>query len=253
MTVTVQKEPPILRIQLNLPSTLNALTLNTGRMIGNILKEAENNPQIKIIILESLIEKAFSVGIDLNEFYTNDTLEYRHEFLNVWNNVADFPKPIIVSVHGYVFGGGLELALMGDILIAADNTIFSQPELSLGTIPGTGATQRLPRRIGVSRATELILTGRRIDAYTALNWGLVSQVVSSSNLCQVVMDTAHLIAAKPLSALIKAKSALRTAEELPLSSGLSQERSLFLSTFMSEDQKEGFQAFLQKRPPIFRN
>lgn len=142
---------------------------------------------------------------------------------------------------------------MGDILIAADSAVFAQPELSVGTIPGLGATQRLPRRIGLHRANDMVLTGRRIDAATALNWGLVSQVVPLDRLHQTVNDTANLIAAKSLPTLIKAKTALRLADEQPLTQGLIQEQKLFLSTFDLADQQEGFQAFLQKRPPVFKD
>ncbi len=253
MTVQILLTAPIARIQLNATTTLNALNLTMGKAIQPALVEIESNPHIKVVVIESLIEKAFSVGIDLKEFTTNNTPEYRREFLDAWNSIAAFSKPIIMSIQGYAFGGGLEFALMGDILIAADSAVFAQPELSVGTIPGIGATQRLPRRIGMYRANDMILTGRRIDAHTALNWGLVSQVVPLNRLHQTVTDTANLIAAKSLPTLIKAKAALRLADEQPLTQGLIQEQDLFLSTFNLEDQQEGFQAFLQKRPPVFKD
>lgn len=245
-------EPPIARIQLNSPHTLNALTLEMGVLLKNALENIAANADIKVVILESLVEKAFSSGIDLEEFYTNDTTEYREEFLSMWNSVYQFSKPIIVSLHGYTFGGGLELALMGDILIAADNTIFSQPELNVGTIPGLGATQRLPRQIGQYKANLMVLTGCKIDAKTACEWGLVSQVVPLNALSSTAIETAQLIATKSLPTLISAKAALRKAAELPLSQGLAYENQLFLDTFLLNDQKEGFQAFLQKRPPNFK-
>jgi len=253
MTVITQYEPPIARIQLKAPNTLNALNLSMGKIIQAALLDIEANSAIKVVILESVVEKAFSVGIDLKEFYTQNTPEYRAEFLETWSSIAKFPKPIVVSLHGYVFGGGLEIALIGDVLIAADNTIFSQPELSVGTIPGLGATQRLSSRIGMLRANDMIFTARRIDAQTALNWGLVSQVVPMDQLNQVTTDTANIIAAKSLPTLIKAKMALRKSEECILAEGLKDERRLFLSTFDLVDQKEGFQAFLQKRPPLFKD
>jgi enoyl-CoA hydratase len=243
----------IAHIQLNSPTSLNALTLEMGKDIASTLQTWESNPRIKVVIIESLVEKAFSVGIDLKEFTTNNTPEYRRNFLDLWNSIATFSKPIIMSIHGYALGGGLEFALMGDILIAADSAMFAQPELSVGTIPGIGATQRLPRRIGMYRANDMILTGRRIDAETALNWGLVSQVVPLDRLHQTVTDTANIIAAKSLPILIKAKAALRLAEEHPLNKGVIYERDLFLSTFDLDDQQEGFQAFLQKRPPVFKD
>lgn len=253
MTVITQFEPPIARIQLNAPNTLNALSLSMGKIIQGTLSDIERNPEIKVVILESMVDKAFSVGIDLKEFYTCNTPEYREEFLEIWSGIANFSKPIVVSLHGYVFGGGLELALMGDILIASDTAIFAQPELSVGTIPGLGATQRLPNRIGISRTKDMIFTGRRIDAQTALEWGLVSQVVPMNHLIQATLDTANVIAAKSLPVLIKTKMALRKSEECTLMSGLKNERELFLSTFDLTDQQEGFQAFLQKRPPLFND
>lgn len=253
MTVIAQLDPPLARIQLNAPHTLNALNLSMGKIIQSALLDIEANPAIKVVILESIVEKAFSVGIDLKEFYMQNTPQYREEFLETWSSITAFSKPIVVSLHGYVFGGGLELALMGDVLITADSTIFGQPELSVGTIPGLGATQRLSNRIGIFRANDMVFTGRRIDAQTALNWGLVSQLVPRDQLNQVTLDTANIIAAKSLPVLIKAKMALRKSEECTLSEGLKNERALFLSTFELFDQQEGFQAFLQKRPPFFKN
>lgn len=252
MIIITRIEPPIARIQLNSPHKLNALNLEMGILIKNTLENIETNTDIKVVILESLVEKAFSSGIDLKEFYANDTIEYREEFLSTWNSVYQFSKPIIVSLHGYTFGGGLELALMGDILIAANNTVFSQPELKVGTIPGLGATQRLPRQIGQYKANLMVLTGCKIDAETAFNWGLVSEVVPFKTLYSSATETAQLIATKSLPMLVSAKAALRQADKLPLEQGLLYEKQLFLDTFSLRDQKEGFQAFLQKRPTIFK-
>lgn len=253
MPLITSIEPPIARLQLNAPQTLNALNLNMAKSLSHAIDECENNPNIKVVIIESLVEKAFSVGIDLKEFFTHNTPEYRREFLETWRSLHTFTKPIIMAINGYAFGGGLELALMGDILIASETSVFSQPELSVGTIPGMGATQRLPRRIGMANAASMVFTSMKIDANTALNWGLVSNVVPASQLQQTVTGTANLIASKSLPMLIKAKAALRMAEEAPLHQGLNYEQELFLSTFDLEDQKEGFEAFLQKRPPIFKD
>jgi enoyl-CoA hydratase len=246
-------ESSIARVQLNAPQTLNALNLDMATSLTQALDKCEKDSRIKVVIIESLVEKAFSVGIDLKEFSTHNTSEYRREFLETWRNLHAFTKPIIMAINGYAFGGGLELVLMGDILIASETAVFAQPELSVGTIPGMGATQRLPRRIGIAKATDLVLTGRKIDATTALNWGLVSNVVPADQLQQTVTDTANLIASKSLPMLIKAKAALRMAEEAPLHQGLNHEQALFLSTFDLDDQQEGFQAFLQKRPPVFKD
>lgn len=253
MTLITFIEAPIARLQLNAPQTLNALNLGIAKSLSQALDECEKNPKIKVVIIESLVEKAFSVGIDLKEFSTHNTLEYRQEFLTYMNRLFSFTKPVIAALNGYVFGGGLELALMADILISADSAVFAQPELSVGTIPGMGATQRLPRRIGMANAANMVFSSVKIDATCALRWGLVSNVVPADQLQKTVTGTANLIASKSLPMLIKAKAALRMAEELPLNQGLNYEQNLFLSTFDLADQQEGFQAFLQKRPPIFKD
>lgn len=208
MIIITHVQDAIGRIQLNSPTTLNALNLEMGKQISTILHTWESNPHIKVVIIESLVEKAFSVGIDIKEFATNNTTHYRRNFLDIWTSITTFSKPIIMSINGYAFGGGLELALMGDILIASDSAVFAQPELSVGTIPGMGATQRLPRRIGRYRANDMILTGRRIDAHTACSWGLVSQVVPQDRLHQTVTDTANRIAAKIASHINQSQNSL---------------------------------------------
>lgn len=253
MIVTTRIQDSIGRIQLNSPTSLNALTLEMGEQISTTLQKWDLDSVIKVVIIESSVEKAFSVGIDLKEFTINNTQLYRETFLRTWNSIATFLKPVLISINGYAFGGGLELSLLGDIRIASESAVFSQPELGVGTIPGIGATQRLPRLIVIARATDMILSGRRIDAQTALSWGLVSQVVPHNHLTQSVNDMAQLITAKSLPLLIKAKSALRSAAELSLIQGILHEQSLFLSTFELHDQQEGFQAFLQKCPPVFTN
>jgi len=253
MTVVTEITAPIARIQLNSPNTLNALNLAMGKSIQTTLASIEDNPEIKVVIIESLVEKAFATGIDLKEFHQNNTPKHRKEFLDTWASISRFSKPLIMSLHGYVFGGGLELALMGDILVGADNTLFSQPELSVGTIPGMGATQRLPRRIGISRATDMVLTCRRIDALTAFHWGLISQIVPLDKLNQTITAIALKIAEKSLPMLRSAKVALRKSEEEGLTVGLHHERHLFLDTFRLADQSEGFQAFLEKRLPSFKD
>lgn len=240
-------------IRLNSPTTLNALTLEMGEHISVLLQQWDSNAAVKVVVFESLVEKAFSVGIDLKEFTTQNLPEYREKFLKTWNSIAAFSKPIIASINGYAFGGGFELALMADIRIASKTAVFSQPELSVGTIPGIGASQRLPRIIGTSKATDMILTGRRIDAHTALLWGLVSNVVPHDHLSKATAEVAQLITSKSLPVLIHAKSALRSAAELPLSQGITHEQNLFLSTFELHDQQEGFHAFLEKRPPVFKD
>lgn len=249
----LHQTPPIARIQLNAPKTLNALTLDMGKSLKTYLDELENLPNIKVVIIESLVEKAFSVGIDLKEFHENNHAEFRNEFLHVWNSIRRFKKPIIMALNGYVMGGGLELALKGDILISTDTALFSQPELNVGTLPGLGATQYLPRRLGHAYAAHMILGGLRLSAQTAHAMGLISQVVNEKILHATATEIAHHVSTYSLPLLIQAKEALQFTTELPLTQGLQKEQDLFLNTFNLYDQTEGFEAFLNKRSPNFKN
>jgi enoyl-CoA hydratase len=249
MSLIIDVASSVATIRLNSPETLNALTLEMGQSLQRFLKDLPSS--IKIIVLSSSTTKAFSAGIDLKEFQANDTPEYREAFLEAWSSLKDCPIPIIAVVQGYAFGGGLELALMADMIIAGRSAIFAQPELTVGTIPGLGATQRLPRAIGYYNAADLIFSGRRINAETALAWGLVSQVVEDSDLENTVIEFAKNIALRPTSSLVLAKKALRESQNASLDEGLLTEQKLFFDTFNTLDRREGFQAFIEKRPPVF--
>lgn len=253
MTLLLTLTPPIARIQLSAPKTLNALTLEMGQHLQQHLQTIEKNSDIKVVIIESLVPKAFSVGIDLKEFHTHNSSSFRSEFLSAWNSINSFSKPIIVAINGYAMGGGLELALKGDILISSTDATFTQPELKVGTIPGLGATQHLPRKIGYTKAAHMVLTGESISAQKAYEFGLVSQIIQPSKLHSTATQIAQTMCAYSTPLLLAAKAQLKNAYETSLTNGLAREQEAFLNTFKLNDQTEGFEAFLNKRTPNFKN
>jgi enoyl-CoA hydratase len=218
-------------ITLNRPKLLNALSFGVFREIAAAVDDLEADEGIGCILLAGS-EKAFAAGADIKEMQ---------------------PKSTIAAVSGYALGGGCELAMMCDIIIAADTAKFGQPEITLGTIPGIGGTQRLTRAIGKSKAMDLCLTGRMMDAAEAERSGLVSRVVRAERLMSEAMAMAEKIAAMSRPAAEMAKSAINRAFETPLSEGLNVERDLFHSTFALEDRSEGMAAFIEKRKPVNRN
>ena len=189
------------------------------------------------------------------KFNSKDKLisHIKQDFIEPWETISKFRKPIIASVAGYALGGGCEIAMMCDIIVAADNAKFGQPEINLGTIPAAGGTQRLVKSVGKSKAMELVLSGKTISATEALNYGLVSKVVSIEDLERETTNLAENIASKSLPVLILAKEAILRSFESTLSEGMINERRLFQSTFELEDRKEGMEAFLEKRLPKFKN
>ncbi len=249
MQIETKDNIGIIRFQSS--SSLNALTLENGKCLDQFLSEL--SPSVKMIVLLSDVEKAFSAGIDLKEFYANPTEEYRAAFLTAWTSLNRCEVPIIAAIGGVAFGGGLEIALMADIIITSEKAIFAQPELTVGTIPGLGATQRLSRRIGYYRAADLVFSNRRIDATTALEWGLVSRVVDHKLLEESAMTLAKEMTSRSLPSLKLAKKALRHSEESSLEEGLEFEKQCFLETFNTSDQQEGFLAFIEKRAPEFKD
>jgi enoyl-CoA hydratase len=178
---------------------------------------------------------------------------YRGDFIESWQRISHCRKPVIAAVAGYALGGGCEMAMMCDFILAADNARFGQPEILIGTIPGSGGTQRLTRLVGKSKAMEMILTGRQIDAAEALQSGLVSRVVPLADLLPEALKAAEKIASLSRPAVMLAKEAVDRALETTLTEGIRFERRVFHSTFATEDQKEGMAAFTEKRPPAFRH
>jgi enoyl-CoA hydratase len=240
-------------IILNRPQALNALN---EQLIGELLAALdrfEADPAIVATVVTGS-EKAFAAGADIKEMAALGFAEaYLGDQAAAIARVAEMRKPIIAAVAGYCLGGGCELAMMCDIILAADTARFGQPEITLGIMPGMGGTQRLARLIGRPRAMEMILTGRMIDAAEAEQAGLVARVVPAAELRTEALKVAARIAEHSLPIVMMAKEAVARADEMPLSEGLRFERRLFHAMFATEDQKEGMAAFIEKRKPKFRD
>src|ERR1700759_2096681 len=241
-------------ITLNRPKMLNALSFSVFGEIAAAVDDLEADDAIGCILLTGG-EKAFAAGADIKEMQPKTFIDmFSRDFTAIGGDrIARCRKPTIAAVSGYGLGGGCERALMGDIMMAADTAKFGQPEITLGTIPGIGGTQRLTRAIGKSKAMDLCLTGRMMDAAEAELSGLVSRVVPSDKLMDEALAAAEKIATMSRPAAEMAKNAVNRAFETPLSEGLHVERDLFHSTFALEDRAEGMAAFIEKRKPVNRN
>ena len=247
------KEGKIAFIQLNRPKALNALCDDLMVEMDILLSKIQEDKNISVVVLKGS-KNAFAAGADISEMKEKNLIDHiNNDFIKKWESISNFKKPIIASVAGYALGGGCEIAMMCDIIIAAENAKFGQPEINLGTIPAAGGTQRLVKSIGKSKAMELVLTGKIITAKEAKEIGLISEVVSLENLEAETFDIAKKISEKSLPVLILAKEAVLRSYETSLAEGLRNERRLFQSTFSLNDQKEGMKAFLEKRKAKFRN
>ena len=236
-------------IRLNRPKALNALCADLVRELGQALDTFEKDPGIGCLVLTGS-DKAFAAGADIKEMKEKSYQDvFLQDFITVgWEKVSQIRKPIVAAVAGYALGGGCEMAMMCDFIIAADNAKFGQPEITLGTIPGAGGTQRLPRFVGKSKAMDLVLTGRMMDAAEAERCGLVSRLVPLAQLMDEAVAVAEKIAGMSLPATMVAKEAVNRAFETTLAEGVKFERRLFHGLFGTEDQKEGMAAFVEKRP-----
>jgi enoyl-CoA hydratase len=242
-------------IRLNRPKQLNALCDALMDELAQAVATFEADEPIGALVLTGS-EKAFAAGADIAEMRGKSPIDaYHSEFLagSGWTRVSRCRKPVIGAIAGYALGGGCELAMQCDILIAADTAQFGQPEIKLGTLPGAGGTQRLTRAIGKSKAMELILTGRLMNAEEAERAGLVSRVVPAANLLDDALALATTIAGMSRPSTMMAKEAVNAAYELSLSEGLRLERRFFQAVFAAEDCREGMGAFLEKRKPEFKN
>ena len=250
----VDEDAGIAVITLNRPESLNALSEEMMNELTNALDRFEEDEEIGCIILTGG-KKAFSGGADVKEIHEKTFPEsYYEDFISRnWERAARMRKPIIAAVSGYAIGGGCELALMCDIILAADTARFGQPEVRLGVIPGAGGTQRLARVIGKSKTMELCLTGRMMEAAEAERCSLVSRVVPADELLDAARELATTIAAMPLAAAMMTKEAVKLAYETPLTQGIQFERRMFQSLFSTDDQKEGMAAYLEKRSAHFRD
>lgn len=241
-------------ITLNRPKALNALCQALMDEMTEAVEDLENEEGIAVIIVTGS-EKAFAAGADIKEMAPKSFMDvYKQDFITRnWERIARARKPVIAAVAGYCLGGGCELAMMCDFILAADTAKFSQPEITIGTIPGAGGTQRLTRAVGKAKAMELVLTGRMMDAKEAEAAGLVARIVPAAELMAEALKTAEKIASHSLPALMMAKESVNRAFETTLAEGLRFERRLFHATFASEDQKEGMSAFGEKRQPAFKD
>jgi len=238
-------------LRFNRPKQLNALNAAVMEALCTQLEALDRDDAIRVMVVTG-DERAFAAGADIGEMATASAVEMlRANRIAQWDRVRRIGKPVIAAVNGWCLGGGCELAMALDLIVAGEGARFGQPEINLGVIPGAGGTQRLTRAIGKSRAMEMILTGEPIDAREAHRLGLVARVVPSELLVEDAVTLAATIATKSPLALRLAKEAVNAAYEMSLTDALAHERRLFYLLFASEDQKEGMAAFLEKRPPEF--
>jgi enoyl-CoA hydratase/carnithine racemase len=252
-TLAVERDGPVLLIRLNRPEALNALSARLMDELTAAVDAAEADDAVRCLVITGS-ERAFAAGADIKEMADKTWAEaYREDFITRnWERVARCRKPVIAAVAGYALGGGCELAMMCDFILAAETARFGQPEINLGVVPGAGGTQRLTRFVGKSKAMEMVLTGRMIGAEEAERCGLVSRVVPAAELVPEAIKAAKTIAGLSPIAVMAAKELVEAAYETPLAQGIRMERRLFQSLFGLEDQKEGMAAFMEKRRPSFR-
>ena len=252
-TLIVETRGRVGWITLHRPDALNALNSRLTEELGAAVAAFDADENIGCIVLTGS-ERAFAAGADIKEMADKSShdMTMHNPFVGL-EAVARARTPLVAAVAGFALGGGCELAMMCDVILAADTARFGQPEINLGVIPGIGGTQRLTRAIGAYKAAELVLTGRMIDAAEAERAGLVSRVVAASDLLDEAAKTAQAIASKSLPVVYAAKDALRAAQETSLAEGLRLEQRIFTSLFALEDQKEGMAAFREKRSPRFRH
>ena len=240
-------------IRLNRPQALNALNKPLVAELTQAIEAFDADDKIGCMLVAGS-DKAFAAGADIKEMADKPFIEaYLGDFVSNWDAVAHARKPVVAAVAGFALGGGCELALQSDVVIAADNAKFGQPEIKLGVIPGIGGTQRLTHAVGKAKAMDLILTGRMMDAAEAEKSGLVARVVPAANLMDEAMKVADTIANMSLPSVLAAKEAVNRAFESGLSEGVVFERRIFHALFATEDQKEGMKAFVEKRPPKWKN
>ena len=253
-TIIVEVEDHVALIKLNRPDALNALNAELLSELCQALRDADQNDKVRSIVITGS-EKAFAAGADIKEMSEKTFVDVflSDLFGEQGDAINKIRKPIIAAVSGYALGGGCELAMMCDFIIASDTAKFGQPEINLGVIAGIGGTQRLTRFVGKSKSMDMHLTGRFMDAEEAERSGLVSRVVPAKKLMDEAMGAAQKIAEKSILSSIAAKEAVNRAYETTLSEGLLYERRLFQSLFATEDQKEGMAAFAEKREPQFRD
>jgi len=252
--IQVEQKGRVGIVTLNRPKQLNALNPQLMRELGAALQAFDANEGVGAIVITGS-EKAFAAGADIGAMKDYSYMDaFMADYITRdWEHIRRIRKPVIAAVAGYALGGGNELAMMCDIVIAADNARFGQPEINLGVMPGAGGTQRLPRAVGKAKAMDLCLTARMMDAQEAERAGLVSRVVPLDKLMEEALAVAEKIAGYSLPVAMMLKESINRAYETTLAEGVLFERRLFHSQFALEDQKEGMAAFLEKRKPSFKN
>lgn len=250
--IIVSHEDKVAVVELHRPKSLNALNEAMITEVVEAMEAFDNDPSIHAIVLTGN-ERAFAAGADIKEMADRSyySARYKRDSGSWMDRIAGIQKPVIAAVNGFALGGGCELAMAADVVIAAEDATFGQPEIQLGTIPGFGGTQRLVHACGKAKAMEMILTGRHMNAAEAESAGLVSRVAPKGKALQEAKDVAEVIAKHSLPVLRAAKECVNVAAEMPLSQGIIFERRAFQSTFALDDQKEGMKAFIDKRPPSF--
>jgi enoyl-CoA hydratase len=247
-----QVSPYVAHIQLNRPKELNALNLELMGELREVLKALDQNDQVRVVVLSGN-EKAFAAGADIKQMAGRTAIDmFLVDQFSTWDQIKKFRKPLIAAVSGFALGGGCELAMTCDMIIASETARFGQPEIKIGVMPGAGGTQRLTKAIGKARAMEMVLTGEPMDAKEALHRGLVNKVVPEELYLEEAIKLAAKIAQLSPIATRLAKESVNRSFETGLDEGLHFERKNFYLTFASEDQKEGMQAFVEKRTPDFK-
>jgi enoyl-CoA hydratase len=250
-TLLIERHGSVALVRLNRPQALNALSPQLMRELGDALESADADPDVRAIVLTGG-EKVFAAGADIKEMAEASVVDmvYR-DMIAAWSRVQRVKKPIVAAVSGFCLGGGCELVMSCDLIVASESAVFGQPEINIGVIPGAGGTQRLTRCVGKYVAMDMILTGRQIKAGEALGLGLVSRVWPVEVFLEEALKVAQEIAKKSPIALRMAKEAVNKAFETTLAEGLDAERQRFYMLFATEDQKEGMRAFVEKRQPAF--
>lgn len=239
-------------LRLNRPKVLNALNPELMTMLADRMEAFDTDTNIHVILLAGS-ERAWAAGADIGDMTEQSAISmYQRDQFATWDRIARIKKPIIAAVSGFALGGGCELMMMCDIVIASETTQIGQPEINIGVMPGAGGTQRLTRAVGKALAMDVILTGRFLSAQEALDKGVISRVVPKEHWYSAALKVAHDLAKKPPIALQLAKEAVLKAHELNLTEGILHERKLFYMLFATEDQKEGMRAFAEKRKPKFK-
>jgi enoyl-CoA hydratase len=251
--IRVERRESVGLVTLDRPKALNALSEPLMAELARAIDELEADPQIGCILLTGS-DRAFAAGADIKDMVDKTFGEvYREDFISgTWTRVARCRKPVVAAVSGYALGGGCELAMMCDVVVAAETAKFGQPEIGIGTMPAVGGTQRLPHAVGKAKAMDLCLTGRSMDAEEAERAGLVSRVVPEGRALEEAMTVAETIASMPRQAAMMVKEAVNGAYESGLAQGLRFEARLFHATFATEDRREGMAAFVEKRPPRWK-